>query len=54
MDEKTAWDMYFAGIASIRFHPRNDKPDDTIAEKVENAAKIADHMVIQRRKRWHG
>ncbi len=51
MDEKTAWDVYFAGICSIRFHPKND--DNHPAEsEVAYAATVADLMMRQRKKRW--
>ncbi len=53
MDEKTAWDIYFAGIASIRFHPRNDNGHRAY-EEVEYAATVADLMMIERKKRWVG
>ena len=46
------WDMYFASICSLRFHPRN-RVDDPAAE-VSKAADIADLMMKEREKRWHG
>lgn len=54
MDDKTAWDVYFAGIASIRFHPANDaNTKDNLAE-VKKAAAIANMMINERRRQWRG
>ncbi len=58
MDEKTAWDIYFAGIASIRFHPKNVPPGETLDEdelnELDLAANVANEMLSIRRKRWPG
>ncbi len=53
MDEKTAWDIYFASICSFKFHPRNEgkHADQT---HVDHAAMVADKMLVERRKRWDG
>ncbi len=48
--EISVWDVYFAGIASIRFHPKNDHHHPPESE-IEFAATIADLMMIERRKR---
>lgn len=50
MDEETAWTIYFAGIASLRFHPSNHlvKPEAA----VEYAAKVADLMLSEHRERF--
>lgn len=34
------WTIYFAGLVSIKSHPRNDKPVDLV-----ECAKMADKMV---------
>lgn len=54
MDLRSIWDIYFAGICSIRFHPRNDANVSSPAKEVEWAADIADLMVLERSKRWDG
>ena len=57
MDEKTAWDMYFASICAIRFHPKNVPPGETLDEdelhEIDFAAHVADEMLrIRRTKQW--
>ncbi len=52
MDDKTAWDVYFAGVCSIRFHPKNDMEGNADADEIEYAAQIADTMLKERKKRW--
>ena len=47
------WDLYFASICSLRFHPRNDRYYAE-EQEVTYAAKIADLMMIEREKRCHG
>jgi len=47
MDFKPIWCMYFAGLVSIKSHPRNDKPAD-----LEECAKIADEMIAITIKRF--
>ncbi len=51
MTEQEAWDIYFGGICSIRFHPRDDTAQSNDWAKINRAAKIADLMIEQRRKR---
>ena len=46
------WDLYFASIASLRFHPRNEVKDEQT--EIEYAAEIADLMMKERAKRWPG
>lgn len=55
MDELTAWDIYFAGIASIRFHPKNELPTehDQLLE-LDFAARMADDMLTIRKLKWAG
>jgi hypothetical protein len=52
MSEQEAWDIYFASICSLRHHPKND--DEHRADQVVYAARVADQMLVERRKRWHG
>ncbi len=52
MTEQDAWDIYFSGICSIRFHPRDDTARSNDWAKVERAANIADMMLQQRKIRW--
>ena len=47
MDFKPIWCVYFAGLVSIKSHPRNDKPAD-----LEECAKIADEMIAITIKRF--
>ncbi len=51
MDPEQEWKIYFAGIAAIRMHPRNDENGTTI-EQVRFAANAADLMLEERRTRW--
>ncbi len=51
MTDTEAWDIYFGGICSIRFHPRDDSPRSNDWAKVERAANIADLMIEARRAR---
>lgn len=43
--------IYFAGIAAMRFHPKNDGNANE-KEKCQYAAKIADLMVAEHHKRF--
>lgn len=52
MDEQQVWDLYFVGICSIRFHPRNEMDTDEMMEEVQLASEVADWMLHIRRKRW--
>ena len=51
LDDRTAWDVYFASICSFRFHPRNDGGKSDV-ENVEFAATVADMMLEMRRERF--
>ena len=42
------WDLYFASICSLRFHPRNDENIESYVKEVEFAAAIADLMMKER------
>ncbi len=56
MDEQHEWIIYFAGIAAIRFHPRNVPPGETLDEdelnELDLAANVADEMIRIRRTKW--
>ncbi len=58
MDEKHAWDIYFASICSMRFHPRNVPGGETLDEdelnEIDLAANVAEEMLVIRRKKWAG
>lgn len=47
-DELVAWDIYFAGVATIQYHPAN--PPKT-RMSVEDMAQVADRMLDERRAR---
>lgn len=50
LDEKIAWDMYFASVTAMQFHPRNnalEHPRDIALQ----CAYIADAMLELRRHR---
>ena len=42
MEHNTKWEIYFAGIASIQYHPANPKETRM---SLEECAKVADEMV---------
>lgn len=52
MDNENIWAIYFAGVAAFKFHPRNEHEKD----RITTAAKIADEMLIEHRRRfpWDG
>lgn len=50
MDDEKWWAIYFAGIASLQFHPRN--PATHFNERIKMAADIADRMLLEHAKRW--
>lgn len=66
MDKDIAWAMYFAGVAALRFHPRNYNPDqhlippegqgNALRRELALAATIADQMLEYHNRRfpWHG
>ncbi len=47
MDDKMAWDMYFAGLVSMTLHPGFNKPN-TPKPTIEECAEIADEMLKYR------
>lgn len=51
MDDQQFWDMAFAAVCSLRFHPRNDEFNEMADDEVSFAADIADLMIRERRKR---
>lgn len=52
MNEEHVWMLYFATIAGMRFHPKNDETGASIDAKLYYAANIADEMMIQHRRRF--
>lgn len=53
MTERDAWDIYYAGLVAIRFHPKNDQEREARANDLQQMADVADLMIDERRKR-HG
>lgn len=68
MEKETIWAMYFAGVAAMRFHPRNIDPqlngyqdwNDELHKRIElelwYASIVADEMTRQHNRRfpWAG
>lgn len=52
MLDEQYWAIYFAGIAAIRFHPKDDHPRLTDKERVSRAAEIADMMLDEQKRRF--
>lgn len=50
MDDEKYWAIYFAGICSLQFHPRN--PATHFKERIAMAADVADQMLAEHAKRW--
>lgn len=46
--ELMAWDIYFAAIMSIQYHPR---ADEGTRFSITTCAQLADSMMLERRKR---
>lgn len=51
MDLQTAWAMYFAGIVSFQYHPRNEEAE---RKPIADCARIADEMLEEHKKRLRG
>lgn len=47
-DEVLAWDIYFAGVATIQYHPANPPK---LRMSLEEMAVEADRMILLRRER---
>lgn len=52
MDDKTAWDLYFANLTAMRFHPKNDAHTRDLVPVIAWCAHIASKMVEQRNRTW--
>lgn len=53
MDERTAWDIYFATLVGWQFHP-GSRRDGSVPLTVPECAEIADLMLAVRRAKWDG
>ena len=51
MDEQQAWDIYFASLAGWQFHPGYHR-DNATRPTLDELARTATHMIMQRRKIW--
>ncbi len=49
MDEKMAWDIYYAAIVSMTLHPGYTR-EGTAKPSLENCAELADQMLKYRPK----
>jgi len=47
MDDKMAWDIYFAGLVAMTIHPGFNKPN-TPKPTLEDLAEMADQMLKYR------
>lgn len=54
MDEETTWAIYFAGIASLKFHPRNVMVPGEVFEDsaLAHSAHVADKMLKLHKERY--
>lgn len=56
MDDEQLWSIYFAGVASIRMHPRNDYNAlihrEALKDTIRFAATVADEMLNEHHKRF--
>lgn len=49
--EMMAWDMYFGSVVAFAMHPGALAKDPMTPEKLEDLAKLADLMIVERAKR---
>jgi hypothetical protein len=49
-EKQIAWDMYFASVTSMQYHPRATLNGAKV-RTIEECAKVADEMLVERKKR---
>ena len=55
MDDQNAWDIYFASVCAMRFHPKNigeTSLDEDELHEIDFAAVVADEMLKIRKEKW--
>jgi len=52
-EDQITWDMFFAGIVSMQYHPRATLNGAKV-RTIKECAEIADEMLIERNKRKNG
>lgn len=54
MDDEQIWSIYFAGVCSMQYHPRNNinYRDEREFLAITWAANAADAMLAEHHKRW--
>jgi len=50
VEQQLVWDIFFAQICTIRFHPVEGRPLN-VKEEIHFAAEVADQMMVLREKR---
>jgi len=51
MSDAQAWDLYFASLMAFTIHPGYFKTPELLPS-VQDMAKRADEMLVERRERW--
>jgi len=52
-EDQITWDMFFASVTSMQYHPRASLHGAKV-RTIEECAEIADQMLIERKKRQDG